>query len=299
MSTVYVAILLASAVLGIWWIRDRAPTLTHAIFFIVCSDVLTFLGTVILSAPESRICGTIYFGMIAMLTAFLLGWRLLMAQAAFALTIVVGYAVEAVVVHGRSLLDLYIFIAPAVTVIASLPTIIQVLIEFGRRGIGQVYTERNRDQLTGLYNRHGIRQAFRTVLRKNDQNVGLVAMLDLDRFKEYNDAHGHLAGDTRLRITADTLKAALSDALIGRVGGDEFIVIVTRRSPDALTGIIDALRALVSRTGVGPPPIEGRVGICTASSVSPSALNDAIAIADAALYEAKRDPANYVAHTGL
>src|SRR5271155_5543120 len=85
------------------------------------------------------------------------------------------------------------------------------------------------DPLTGLYNRRLFSEAFEKELnraRRYGQPLGLVT-LDLHRFKEVNDKHGHPRGDEVLRAMADTLKKALrtSDSAF-RIGGDEFALLL-------------------------------------------------------------------------
>src|SRR6202795_1203365 len=85
------------------------------------------------------------------------------------------------------------------------------------------------DPLTGLYNRRLFSEAFEKELnraRRYGQPLGLV-ILDLHRFKEVNDKHGHPRGDEVLRAAATTLKKALrtSDSAF-RIGGDEFALLL-------------------------------------------------------------------------
>ncbi|HZJ11155.1 MAG TPA: GGDEF domain-containing protein [Methyloceanibacter sp.] len=84
------------------------------------------------------------------------------------------------------------------------------------------------DPLTGLPNRAALRQRLDEMLA--DAQAGgwsfAVLCLDLDRFKEVNDLYGHGAGDQVLRMAADRMGGALSPKeFIGRVGGDEFVVL--------------------------------------------------------------------------
>jgi diguanylate cyclase (GGDEF)-like protein len=94
------------------------------------------------------------------------------------------------------------------------------------------------DPLTGLYNRRLFGESFEKELnraRRYSQPLGLV-ILDLHRFKEVNDKHGHPRGDEVLRATAATLKKALrtSDSAF-RIGGDEFALLLPQTdSPQAL-----------------------------------------------------------------
>ncbi len=85
------------------------------------------------------------------------------------------------------------------------------------------------DHLTGLRNRNSLDETMQQVLAAASRNNHKVAILliDLNKFKEINDTHGHAAGDEVLRVTAQRLKlSARIDELIFRVGGDEFLVVV-------------------------------------------------------------------------
>lgn len=95
------------------------------------------------------------------------------------------------------------------------------------------------DVLTGLLNRRGLSMEFATF--RSDDGFAVLA-LDLDGFKEVNDAHGHAMGDVVLHTTAARLTSAVRESdLVARTGGDEFVVIV---AGDQLTGEAAAERIL-------------------------------------------------------
>lgn len=85
------------------------------------------------------------------------------------------------------------------------------------------------DHLTGLRNRNSLDETMQQVFAAADRNnhkVGIL-LIDLNKFKEINDTHGHAAGDEVLKETAQRLKlSARSSEMIFRVGGDEFLVVV-------------------------------------------------------------------------
>lgn len=86
------------------------------------------------------------------------------------------------------------------------------------------------DPLTGLLNRRAFEEAVeRTILEAGEPHA--LAYLDLDRFKEVNDALGHAAGDRVLRQVAKALNQALPAGLLGRLGGDEFAAWFPARDP--------------------------------------------------------------------
>lgn len=90
----------------------------------------------------------------------------------------------------------------------------------------------SRDSLTGLYNRSSIdERAKKAIDRAIVLNQPLaIAMVDCDRFKELNDQFGHAAGDETLKTLSKTMRRTfMSEATVGRAGGDEFIVIMPNR----------------------------------------------------------------------
>ncbi|WP_220658923.1 diguanylate cyclase [Tsukamurella sp. TY48] len=284
----YVGALVASVALGLWWMFDPRPSWRHAIYFVVCSDLLILLGTAVLGAPASRICGTTYLGMIALLTAALLGSRILALQCLFSLAVIGAYVLYACLYEGETLLSLYVYVAPAMTMEVGLPLVMQVIVELSRRSMTQIFIERNRDALTGLYSRQGMRFALRILLRRQRSEVCVVAMLDLDHFKRFNDSHGHAAGDALLSRTAEVLRGELDGALVARMGGDEFLLYAMRNSRYGADSVIRTLRRLVTPDG-GTAPIQGSVGVVVVEYPDAASLEWATTEADVALYEAKAD----------
>jgi diguanylate cyclase (GGDEF)-like protein/PAS domain S-box-containing protein len=113
----------------------------------------------------------------------------------------------------------------------------------------QLTREARHDSLTGLPNRSHFLERLTQALadiRKSRRSVA-VLFIDLDRFKQVNDAHGHAAGDELLRATAERLSAALRPGdVLARLGGDEFAALL----PDidevvAATVVVDRLQAAV------------------------------------------------------
>ena len=87
------------------------------------------------------------------------------------------------------------------------------------------------DPLTGLPNRHHLAKRLDDILAKNPDDTARIALLaiDLDRFKNVNDVHGHAAGDEILRSIARRITAGLApDEFLARIGGDEFVAIKTQ-----------------------------------------------------------------------
>ncbi|MGB5065313.1 MAG: EAL domain-containing protein [Candidatus Competibacter sp.] len=151
------------------------------------------------------------------------------------------------------------------------------------------------DTLTGLPNRRLLLDRLSQALAMADRagHKVIVLFVDLDRFKRINDSLGHVAGDACLRQVARLLGAAVrQEDTIGRLGGDEFLVVL----PDARHGQ-DAVRVanLIQQALARPLPVIGhefRVGASIGISIFPDDGRDAetlIKNADAAMYRAKEN----------
>lgn len=157
------------------------------------------------------------------------------------------------------------------------------------------------DFLTGWHNRRYLNARLKEELaRAQRQGTGLTCLLiDLDRFKEINDRHGHLAGDLALREAAQRVDAHIrgSDAA-ARFGGDEFVVLAPGISPEQAAALAERIRIAVCEQ-----PLEISPGVQVNMSVSigvagtqlsreetdlKQAAEHLLADADAALYRAKQ-----------
>ncbi|OJF15069.1 hypothetical protein BG844_06345 [Couchioplanes caeruleus subsp. caeruleus] len=102
------------------------------------------------------------------------------------------------------------------------------------------------DALTNTLNRRGFEERFAAEIAGADSAVSLL-IIDLDRFKEVNDRHGHAAGDELLAWVAETLRATTQPSdVVGRLGGDEFVVLLA--SADAASAADRLKEALAVRT---------------------------------------------------
>ncbi len=161
----------------------------------------------------------------------------------------------------------------------------------------RLFAEVNRlaitDGLTELFNRRHFlliaEQEFEYAkARSGDYSV---MMLDVDLFKQINDKHGHLIGDEVLRGVARILVSALpKDTLIGRYGGEEFIIVLPTMTLNATIVLADTLRRRIANTIFptmrGPVSTTISIGAAQRSGDTPT-LFDLIDQADTALYKAK------------
>ncbi len=146
------------------------------------------------------------------------------------------------------------------------------------------------DLLTGLHNRRFLLDAFDKEIRRSDRHDRpfCVLMIDVDRFKQYNDTYGHQAGDQVLMGMGRVIPEATRDLdVAARYGGEEFIVLLPEC--DLANGIIagDRIRSRLARESFDGRTVTISVGVAEFPMHGDSAAG-VIGAADAALYESKR-----------
>lgn len=147
-------------------------------------------------------------------------------------------------------------------------------------------TRSERDALTGLYNRRFFDQALVDALAEmtRHQEHLSVILVDLDRFKELNDQHGHAAGDTALRSIAHLLlRETRGSDTVCRLGGDEFVVLMPATSAETATARADQIRAVVERAA----DVTVSVGVATRAPSDDWSAAELLRDADLCLYRAK------------
>ncbi len=158
------------------------------------------------------------------------------------------------------------------------------------------------DGLTGLLNRRALNDMLQHEIdRANRYNADLSLILcDVDRFKGINDSYGHTAGDQVLQAVSEALKGALRKAdILGRYGGDEFMVILPETGLDGARSLAEKIRIAVNDLGLVLPWNE-RSGLSISIGVARCCtpvdnIDTLIALADSALYFSKEGGRNRVA----
>jgi diguanylate cyclase (GGDEF)-like protein len=155
------------------------------------------------------------------------------------------------------------------------------------------------DALTGLPNRRAI-EDWATRQLSGAARYGFsfwVALADLDHFKSVNDTYGHDAGDTVLKAFSQILKnnSRQSD-ICGRIGGEEFLLVLTHTSEENAKMVIDRVRGELEATqfnfGGSSLKVTGSFGLAGFAGTRAPDFNRLVAQADAALYSAKRQGRN-------
>ncbi len=157
-----------------------------------------------------------------------------------------------------------------------------------------------RDRLTGLYNATSFRERLSSELerfRRSGVEVSL-AVIDIDHFKQVNDTYGHGMGDMVLRVLAGILQSKLRRVdIVGRLGGEEFGILLVDTSAKAAAGAVDRVRLEFGRQSFVSNGHEFTVsfsaGVASCLDHSDSKLG-MMGAADEALYGAKRKGRNNV-----
>lgn len=154
------------------------------------------------------------------------------------------------------------------------------------------------DELTGIWNR----RALVSLLAKEADRAHRVGsdfclfMLDLDHFKKVNDSYGHMTGDMVLREVAARLSSSVrSYDVLGRYGGEEFIIVGAALGAEGLAPYAERLREIVAsapvETSAGPIPVTVSIGVAS-SDGRDFDFEAMLRKADEALYVAKRSGRN-------
>jgi diguanylate cyclase (GGDEF)-like protein len=155
------------------------------------------------------------------------------------------------------------------------------------------------DALTGLWSRGAVLDLLTSELHRGargEDSTG-VLMIDVDHFKNINDAHGHLVGDAVLKeVAARAARAVRSYDFVGRYGGEEFIALLSHCSAEDLRAVAERTCRAISETPIRVESAVLNVTVSVGGFIANDGSSDIdlLAAADSALYEAKRTGRNRV-----
>lgn len=163
-----------------------------------------------------------------------------------------------------------------------------------RQRIAQLERLSATDDLTGLENRRSFMDHFRrhTAAARRHGETGILALCDLDGFKQINDRHGHPAGDAVLRRFAELMRRNVRETdVVARLGGDEFAILLTRCDIAGGLAKIGALRTMADSATLDwqDDSIPVRASFGAIPYRNGAQADDMIAAADAELYAEKAE----------
>ena len=186
------------------------------------------------------------------------------------------------------------------------PAIVKLRVNNQRKILSQFRTIEKlsvTDHLTGIANRRGfvnrIEMEFNRAIR--EKLYVSIVLMDLDRFKNYNDSYGHIQGDVALREVASMLQASIKRPadFVARWGGEEFIILLPGTDKQGAAGIAEHIRESIETTPI--PTADGAnthmtasFGVYTGIPDNAATYESYIYKADKALYRVKRTSRNRV-----
>jgi diguanylate cyclase (GGDEF)-like protein len=164
----------------------------------------------------------------------------------------------------------------------------------GAELLSKIQTLSITDELTGLLNRRGFFQFVYTMLRhlnRNSEAVPIVMFMDMDGLKHINDTYGHKEGDVAISAFAKVLKETVREEdIVGRMGGDEFIVFSSVKSSENSKQLEERIRAKLddyNSKGFHPYSVAGSIGSVILGAATKECFEAAMLSADSVLYEEK------------
>ncbi|MCV7378011.1 GGDEF domain-containing protein [Mycobacterium alsense] len=279
-----------------WWLL-RWPTRRQSIGFSLGATAAIAVTCLGLANPYAGLMGCTTFAILGGFTAYFHTGHYVFAN------FVVAAACAATLAHRLTAAtgDIALTSAGLITV-----TALNIGVPFGIRSL--VHTLRtdllasDRDALTGLHNRRSFYDAVHeliTLRRRSPGRYLVIAVIDLDDFKKINDTQGHAVGDQVLVAVGEALRQSCAgSAVIGRIGGEEFVIVDTDTTPNPVR-MAERLRRAIADV---PFPITASIGTSgVALDIAPPTddtqlIDDLISTSDAAMYEAKRAGGNQVRH---
>jgi diguanylate cyclase len=166
----------------------------------------------------------------------------------------------------------------------------------------QIRSEVYVDALSGLFNRRRFDSALDALVAHalNGHEPLSLLLIDIDQFKEVNDAHGHVFGDQVIRSVSQAIKASIKGRdVAARYGGDEFAVLLPETGTPGATTVAEYIRRVIERRRVSDfageiEPVAVTISVGLASLARSDAAQDLLRRADKALYQAKKNGRNQV-----
>ena len=296
-----VTALVPPVTVGVWpwvlrWLLRDWPTVRQSVVLVAVADIVITFSCVLLFDPMSAMASLPLLLCVGGYVVFFHGPKVHAGHIAWYVASVLGVAVwTAVAVGGAS--GISVAANKAVTALLVTVAILPTL-QFGFWLLQASSMQSLTDPLTELTNRRGLSTAVACLSAAYPVAVPLCAVLiDIDDFKAVNDVHGHTVGDEVLIRTAQQIRSCVGrDAVVARLGGEEFLVVDRLHSGPAIL-VADQIRRRIAAPA--DPPITVSIGLATTphNNQHGNLIDRLVDAADAAMYLAKRRGGNGVALT--
>lgn len=283
--------------------QNLAEWTAYLAFVIYCAGGVASFSSLEPSTRLYTIANTLQWMPLMYVTAFLLfpkkqamlaaGTAFLLALGALSWLLYASGSEGWTYIHGSLIINAYV--VHLLTLLAlSLFIVTQEAFERMRRQTAVLESAAFTDPLTGVSNRRGLERMLTRHAEAPGVPMALI-LLDMDHFKSVNDRRGHLHGDRVLQAIVHRLRQALrNEDLVGRWGGDEFLILADGATIEEATRLAERLRQAVSDM-----PRSESYGVTLSAGVSlwdgRGGLEEAIRRVDAALYSAKHQGRDQVA----
>ncbi|MCA4997297.1 GGDEF domain-containing protein [Tsukamurella tyrosinosolvens] len=289
-STIPVAVLVSRVNLGDMWWSGRARR-GFNMWFVIYSDIGFTAGLATFQDPSMSLQGAGMFAIIGGYAAHFSGRRTFVFHILWSSGAIIAFGMISWVLgkqDGTSALYGVMVILVASNGIVSL---LRLYNRELRHTLGDQFVLATTDPLTGALNRRGFLSRASNLISVLEAPAS-VLLVDIDYYKRFNDVHGHAVGDQVLQLVGRVLAGlAGADAVIGRIGGDEFAI--------ALEGDEELVLGLCERILAGPTELAsgeritvsiGAHVVVSAAEMAPDAIIEAALLkADKALYRAKSE----------
>lgn len=297
-ATTVIAVLTVGVGVGgaLLWLL-RWPTRRQSVVYSISAGIAIGAMALSMSNPYTGLMGCTIFAVIGGVVAYFHTSGLTMVNLALATVCAAILSYRLIASSG----DVALTVASFITVGA-----LNVGVPFGIQSLMQTLRTdlrgSDRDSLTGLHNRRSFHNTVYELMMLDRPRTGsflIMAMIDLDNFKQLNDTLGHAAGDEALVMVSATLQEnCRATAVICRLGGEEFVVADLFDSPNPAK-MAERLRGAIARI---PFSVTASIGTAGAplDGYSPrdnlQLIDAMIRTSDMAMYEAKRAGGNRVCH---
>ena len=187
-----------------------------------------------------------------------------------------------------------------VAMLATAPLVVSAMSATRERMLKALHHAAAHDALTGILSRAGFFDQIERQLRDRQRQIGTL-MIDIDLFKQINDRYGHASGDRVLAEVAQRLRTSLPDsALIGRLGGEEFAVLLPDTDLEHSQRVAEQLRKRIDEEpfvlfpGLPPLAVTLSIGVAVLGRHDERHIDTVLHHADKALYRAKGNGRNQV-----